>query len=468
MASDTVLVPPPGNPESGAAGGATRIATIHPVKSPTSPAGMVTAPGTSGPGIRPHRPARSGWPVLVAFAGIVLMALNLRTAVTAVPPLLDTISGDLGFGAAVTGLLGALPALAFATAGLLSVRLLRRFSGETIAVGLLLVEAGGQALRPWAGSAAGFLAVSAITLLGMGVGNVVLSALVKAWFPERVAVVTATYAIAIAIGTSIPALVAVPIAHHLGWHRSLALWSLTALVVTPFWLAGTRHPRVLPPPPPLESRRRGNDGAHPHRIAVHRSPITWGLVLLFGMNALNLYAMFTFLPVRLTDAGLSDGAAGVQLALFAGVGILPSLLIPVAVGRYGRPVLLTAVCVAFFAAGYLGLLLRPTEGTFVWTSLAGLGGGGFPLVLTLFGLRSATPASAGALSGFTQGIGYLFAASGPLLFGWLHDVTHGWTAAFAFLGVTLVVMLVGGWMVSGERTVDEDLRERAGGSLLRG
>jgi len=97
--------------------------------------------------------------------------------------------------------------------------------------------------------------------------------------------------------------------------------------------------------------------------------------------------------------------------------------------------------VAFFTAGYLGLLLAPMTLTSLWTLLAGLGGGGFPLVLTLFGLRSATPATAGALSGFAQAVGYLAAAGGPVLVGFLHDLTGGWSLSFGFLGVTLVLSL---------------------------
>jgi CP family cyanate transporter-like MFS transporter len=161
------------------------------------------------------------------------------------------------------------------------------------------------------------------------------------------------------------------------------------------------------------------------------------------------------------DAGASDARAGAMLALFAGIGVVPSLLIPMLLGRIGRAGLMTVVCVAFFAVGYSGLLLAPMTLTMLWTVLAGLGGGGFPLVLTLFGLRSATPASAGALAGFAQGIGYLAAASGPLLVGLLHDLSHGWTAPFGFLGLTLMLMLVGGWLCSGSGTVDDDLHRRA-------
>jgi CP family cyanate transporter-like MFS transporter len=389
------------------------------------------------------------------------MALNLRSAVTSVPPLLDRITADLGFSATVIGALGSFPALAFATAGLVGVRLLRRFSAERIAVGVLLVEALGQLVRPWAGGEVGFLIVSALTLLGMGVGNVILPALVKAWFPDRIGIVTAGYAIAIAVGTSVPALVAVPIANELGWHRGLALWGAIALLPVPAWLIAARQPRVLPPPPLLENQRHAAGDLRPHRIAVHRSPIAWGLALLFGMNSLNLYAMFTWLPVRLVDAGASEARAGAMLALFAGIGAIPSLLIPMLLGRIGRAGLMAAACVGCFAVGYTGLLLAPMTLTMLWAVVAGLGGGGFPLVLTLFGLRSATPASAGALAGFAQGTGYLAAASGPLLVGLLHEGTDGWTAPFGFLGLTLVLMLVGGRLCSGEGTVDDDLRQRA-------
>ena len=453
MAADTTLMPPPRDRRTGATSSQVQNTAIHPDQRPTSSQEIGT-PAGFGHGRRPT------WTILAAFGGIVLLALNLRSAVTAVPPLLDRITADLGFNATVIGVLGAFPALAFSAAGLVGVRLLRRYSAERIAVGVLLVEALGQLGRPWSGSVPGFLIVSALTLLGMGVGNVILPALVKAWFPNRIGMVTAAYVTAVAIGTSVPALIAVPIANHLGWQRGLALWGAIALLPIPAWLITARTPRVLPAPPLLEGDRHTAADRRPHRIAVHRSPIAWGLALLFGMNALNLYAMFTWLPVRLVDAGAGDARAGAMLALFAGIGIVPSLLIPMLLGRIGRAGLIAAGCVGFFAAGYTGLLLAPMTLTMLWIVLAGLGGGGFPLVLTLFGLRSATPASAGALAGFAQGIGYLAAASGPLLVGLLHDLTGGWTAPFGFLGVTLLLMLVGGWLCSGNTTVDDDLRRR--------
>jgi CP family cyanate transporter-like MFS transporter len=413
--------------------------------------------------IRPVQPAmpralprnRSGAVLVVALVGVVLLALNLRGAVTAVPPLLDRVRGDLAMSTTLVGVLGSLPTLAFAAAGWAGALLLRRYAAETIAVGVLVLTGAGQAVRPWSGSALGFLALSGFTLLAMGIGNVILPPLVKAWFPNRIGGVTAAYVAMIATGTAIPAALAVPVANAVdgaggeGWRVALTAWSALALVGLPTWLVLARMPRGRP---------AATSATQPRvRLPLHRSRIARGLALLFAMTGLNTYAMLTWLPARLTDAGLSEAAAGGQLAVFAGIGALPSLVMPLLAVRVRRVELLVVACVGCFAAGYLGLLLAPATATVVWVLLTGLGPSTFPLCLTLVGLRSATPATAGALSGFAQGFGYLAAAAGPVVVGILHDTTDGWTAPFAFLGVTLALMLLGGVWVAPRRTVDADL-----------
>ena len=40
--------------------------------------------------------------------------------------------------------------------------------------------------------------------------------------------------------------------------------------------------------------------------AVWRSPLAWGLTVMFGMTALVTYALFAWLPVLLIDAGGSE------------------------------------------------------------------------------------------------------------------------------------------------------------------
>ena len=55
--------------------------------------------------------------------------------------------------------------------------------------------------------AAGFLAASALALMGIAVSNVLMPVIVKRWFPDRVGSMTGLYSMALALGTSAAAAV---------------------------------------------------------------------------------------------------------------------------------------------------------------------------------------------------------------------------------------------------------------------
>jgi CP family cyanate transporter-like MFS transporter len=197
--------------------------------------------------------------------------------------------------------------------------------------------------------------------------------------------------------------------------------------------------------------------------SVRHSRIAWGIMLLFGANSLSSYALFAWLPTRLTEAGMSQSTAGLMLAVFGGMGVPAALVVPHLAARYRRILLLSAQFAVCFAIGDIGLLVAPLHLTLLWVVVAGWGSGGFSLALTLIGLRSRTPAAAGRLSGFAQGLGYLMAGFGPIVAGVLRQVTGGWTAPFVVLIGVLVLMVIGGALAAPSRTVDDELEaeERA-------
>lgn len=110
-----------------------------------------------------------------------------------------------------------------------------------------------------------------------------------------------------------------------------------------------------------------------------------------------------------------------------------------------------------FATGYAGLLLSPTSGTLLWVMLAGAGPGAFPLVLTLVNLRSSTVAGAAALSGFTQGLGYLVTGVGPVVVGMLREMYGTWTAPLVLLLVGLTLQAAAGCPVSRPGSIEVQL-----------
>ncbi|WP_415856820.1 MFS transporter, partial [Sinomonas sp. G460-2] len=186
-----------------------------------------------------------------------------------------------------------------------------------------------------------------------------------------------------------------------------------------------------------------------------RAPAAWALALMFGCTSLNTYTMFGWLPTIAMGAGLSAGDAGLQLAIFSGLGIPLSLVVPILAGRLRNPFPVVVFGVACFVSGYLGLWLAPASATWLWSTLMGLGPATFPLALVLINLRTRSHRASGAVSGFAQGVGYTIACAGPLLAGILHDATGGWTASFAFLGITLAVLATAGWVICRPHYIDD-------------
>jgi CP family cyanate transporter-like MFS transporter len=112
------------------------------------------------------------------------------------------------------------------------------------------------------------------------------------------------------------------------------------------------------------------------------------------------------------------------------------------------------VVVSCIAAGWLGVILAPTAAPYLWVVLLGFGqNAAFPLALTLIVLRGGTVTSTAALSTLVQTVGYLVAATGPLIIGAIHDITGSWTPALLVLLALLVPQLIIGLAAARARTV---------------
>lgn len=417
-------------------------------------------------------PTSSPWAGrILVLVGILLSAFNLRTAVTSLTPLLDTLAASFGFGAAMIGVLGMVPTAAFALFGVLTPFITRRIGLENAALLSMLLATAGLLGRGFAGETWQLLASSAIALAGMGIGNVVLPPLVKRYFPLRVGAVSMAYITTLQMGTILPALAAVPLAQAAGWQVALGSWSLIAAVAACSWVL------IL-----LQQRRRAaaqqaSDGglvrteqqsgesatSEPAgHLKVWRSPLAWGMVFMFGMTSLITYAMFTWLPALMVEAGASQAFGGAMVGLFSAFGLLSALGAPFAAVRMRNPYPLVVICLAAYAIAFPGLLLAPMSMPILWVVLLGVGPTTFPLALTMINLRTRTPAGSTALSGFAQGVGYTLSCAGPLLFGVLRDVSQGWALPFAFLSICAVLMAIGGWQVCKPCMLEDDPRVAGG------
>lgn len=398
----------------------------------------------------------------LVLAGIALSAFNLRTAVTSLTPLLDSLGHTFGFSATVAGVFGMLPTASFALLGVTTPSIAHRLGLERTALLSMLLAAAGLILRSFAGNIGVLMLGSIIALAGMGIGNVVLPPLVKRYFADRVGTISTIYLTVLQAGTILPALLAVPLADAAGWRWSMGIWAVTALVAAVPWVGVLIAERRKSSALAQVHDKACKDGdeapelaAPPVRGKAWRSPIAWGLALMFGTTSLITYSMFTWLPKLLTEAGATPAFGGVMVALFSTLGLLSALGMPALAVRVRNPFPLILACAACHVTAFAGLLFAPMLLPALWVALLGLGPSTFPLALTLINLRTRTPAGSSALSGFMQGLGYALSCLGPLLFGVLHEYTHGWTWPFAMLLVAVGVLLIGGWMASRPRMLED-------------
>jgi CP family cyanate transporter-like MFS transporter len=387
---------------------------------------------------------------LLVVVGIVVLAFNLRPAAVSVGPVLNEITTGLGMSSTTAGVLTTLPVLAFAAFGGLAPWLARVLGLHRITLVSLLAVVVGLGLRSRTADVPLFLLLSLLALAGMATANVLLPSLVKLHFPHRVGLLTSIYTTSLAVGLTLSSVLTVPLSEQLGsWRWGLFAWAATAAAAALPWFGLIRHDRA----PEAES----------HRIslaAVARTRLGWGMALFFGFQSLQAYSVFGWFAQVYRDAGFSPGTAGLLLGVITAMSIPLSFWLPAWAARMHHQAWLIGGLVACYPIGYLGLILAPVAGAWLWAVLVGVAASVFPVVLTLIGLRARTSEGTAALSGFTQSVGYLIAAVGPFGMGLVYDLTGGWTIPLIGLIVLVVPQLVAGLAVARPSYIEDAIGVR--------
>ncbi|NWD82752.1 CynX/NimT family MFS transporter [Pseudomonas reactans] len=379
-----------------------------------------------------HRPPVVSRPWLLIM-GLVLVAMNLRPALSSLSPLLSDVSASLGLSAAKAGLLTTLPVLCLGLFAPLAPILARRFGAERVVLGILLTLAAGILLRSSFGEA-GLFAGSLIAGASIGIIGVLLPGIVKRDFAKQAGTMTGVYTMALCLGAALAAGATVPLSQYFdnSWHIGLGFWIVPALLAALFWLpqVGQKH------------------GAHQVAYRVKgllRDPLAWQVTLYMGLQSSLAYIVFGWVPSILISRGLSATDAGLALSGSIIVQLLSALSAPWLATRGKDQRLAIVVVMLLTLAGLFGCLYAPLDGLWGWAILLGLGQGGtFSLALTLIVLRSRDSHVAANLSGMAQGIGYTLASLGPLAVGVLHDWTGGWGATGWVFGVIGLGAIIAG------------------------
>ncbi|TXI03243.1 MAG: CynX/NimT family MFS transporter, partial [Pseudomonas monteilii] len=342
--------------------------------------------------------------------GLVLVALNLRPALSSMAPVLGQVSEGLGLNASQAGLLTTLPVLCLGLFAPLAPVLARRFGSERVILGILATLALGIVVRSSLGATGVFLG-SLMAGASIGIIGVLLPGIVKRDFPQHAGTLTGVYTMALCLGAAMAAGATVPLAQHFNdsWALGLGFWMLPALLAMLVWLPQARQGHGL------------------HKVAYRvrglwRDPLAWQVTLYMGLQSSLAYIVFGWLPSILIGRGLSPTEAGLVLSGSVIVQLVSSLSAPWLATR-GKDQRLAIVLVMLITlTGLFGCLYAPLSGLWGWAVVLGLGQGGtFALALTLIVLRSKDAHVAANLSSMAQGVGYTLASMGPFAVGLVHD-----------------------------------------------
>jgi CP family cyanate transporter-like MFS transporter len=388
----------------------------------------------------PRRP----YEIMLLVVAVAAAGLNLRTAITSLPPLFPDMQTQLHLSSATLSVLAATPVICFGVVSAFTAWLNRRYGEEMILLMALVLLTAGLLLRGVAPGVMLFpgtvLAASAIAVL-----NVLLSSMAKRRWPERAGLLIGIYLTMLSAGAILSSLLSVPLYDSSGSVQlALGMWAVPAALAVLLWLPQLRYRTVgLGPVAPAAA-----DGtAAPARAAVkvYRYALTWQVTAFMGLQSLLYYAALSWLPTIFQDRGASAVTAGNLLALMGVGNLATSLIVPVLAHRRPSQRGLVVPSLIGTAAGLAGSLWAPLGSAPFWVLVLGVSQGSC-LGLAIFFMLARAPnaAVAASLSAFAQSVGYLVASAGPLVVGLLHSATGSWNLSLVLLLVLCAAELATG------------------------
>lgn len=372
---------------------------------------------------------RTGW----ILTSLVLVAFNLRLALTSVGPVVVDIQAATGWSDTSIGLLTTAPVLVMGLMALSVPRLAHRFGRRRVVSAALLILAAALALR-WFALVPGVLL---FTALAAGVGIALAGGLVPGVVRERVShrmkLATVLWTAAMMSGAAIGGAITAPLALAWGsWQGALAFWALPALAALVVWQAvDTKHT-------PNTTQQR----AVSLRDLPWRNPVAIALTAFMAFNSVIFYAVIAWIPASYEARGWSQTQSGYLLGLFTLASVASSLTLPTLAHRVGkrRVVFMTTISVATTCLLLIGFV--PEFATPVVLIAFGYClSGGFALSLGLLSEYSSDSAGSARLTAMAFFVAYSVGALGPFLAGAILDLFGSWQVVFLTLAVIAALQL---------------------------
>ncbi|MCZ4236619.1 MFS transporter [Staphylococcus equorum] len=376
------------------------------------------------------------------FIGILLIGANLRAPITSIGVALPDIKTDLAMSNSAVSVITVVPLLAFSVISLFAARTSNKMGLEkTIFLALCLIFIG---VLVRSITDISWLYIGTVLIgIGIGFGNVLAPAMIKAKFPLHIGIMTGYYTVVMNVFGGLSSYGTAPLVKAFNYNIAISVIGIITLITIIIWSFQLKGIQETATALPRKS------------VNVWKSPLAWQITILMGGQSLIFYSLINWLPAYLSHSGMTINEAGAYLSIMQ-IAIIPfTFITPIFATKMKSQFFLTFITGICFIVGVTIMLIAPNL-AIISTILIGVAGGlAFGLVNTFFSLRTEHIQTSAKLSGMAQAVGYLVAAVGPLLFGILHDMTGKWTASLSILLITAIVITLFGSQAGRKRTIEQ-------------
>lgn len=396
--------------------------------------------------------------IVTVVIAILLLAINMRAPIIGFGAVAKLVQQDLGLATKTIGLIGTIPVMAFASSSFVAPMLSRRIGLENtmiLATSLLAIGIFVRVAHPQLGL---LLAGTVLLSLAISLGNVLIPAVIKKYTPNHIGLVMGSYSMFLSVFAGFASGIAMWLVSLSNWQFALGVWGWVSVAAVAAWLmvAHLRLGQKISTHDAQVINQAVAAAAQPSRKSVWKIPMAWWISAFMGLQSLLYYTLASFLPSLLIDKGLSKAQSGNVGMVFQLVAFPSILLLTKWVSSQWDLRTLALLAAVGNLVGVFGFGFLPLQGwVWVWSIASGFGCGViFTLCMMIFTLKSKDSQQAAELSGMAQTVGYSIAITGPIVTGWLKDLTHTWTLSMGFLTILMVLNCVFSWLATQNKAIE--------------
>ncbi|WP_398574090.1 CynX/NimT family MFS transporter [Staphylococcus equorum] len=398
---------------------------------------------------RTHR-INERWGVIIA---IVFIASTLRAPLTSVGPVIEEIKQVMEIDNSVAGILTTIPLIIFAIVSPLVSKVTSRltmsrtifYSTILLIVALFLRIAGDFNL---------FIIGTLLLGIAIAFGNVVLPSYVKWYFPMQIGLATGIYSGTMNFTAGLGGGLSFPLSEisPIGFRLSLSFWIIFGVIALLLWIPKARTGAKLEQATVDQSKLETSK-----KVNIVKSKLAWMVALTMGFQSMVFYTMVAWVPSILIDRGLEPNTAGYLLMLNQFSQVPMTFIFPIVASKLKDQRILVVIITILFLIGFSLFFTQSLVLLIIGIVIAGLAMGAcFSLCMTFFSIRANTSEGSISLSGFGQSVGYLIAAIGPFLIGYLYDTTGSWNSGVVALIIMSILIFIFGYPAAKNKVVEDE------------